>query len=753
MSEMLKGEVTLIRRVLAARLPAWMPGWSAEAALRALRTVLVVPGLFAFSSEVIGDPQVATFAAFGGFATLVMAGFGGTRREKLAAHLGLAVVGSALVALGTVVGSTPALAVLVTLPAAFVVMFAGVAGPAAASGVTAALVAYVLPAAMPGTAEMIPSRLAGWWMASVAGTAAVLLLSPRPPGHRLRACAAACGDALADQLDAALRNELTPEHAEASLAAEHALRGEFTATPYRPTGLGTTDQALDNLVGLLEWCTAVVCESLAEYRDLSTVPAVERELLTATARTLRDLAAVLSDERVTPDLPALRECLEASVAHLRGLGVVEARYRDAVHLSFHARTLALVVQQATEDALIAMRRADPDTIAGRRRRWYGLPGDPPSAGPRVVEERRPREEAPRTAALAGAATVTLRHVSVRSAWFLNSVRGAVALAAAIAVADLTGVQHGFWVVLGTLSVLRTSAASTGATAMRALAGTVAGFVVGALLLLTLGTGPAALWVALPVAMAVGAYAPGTAPFAVGQAAFTVMVSVLYNLVAPAGWRVGMLRLEDVAIGCAVSLVVGVLLWPRGASAVVGDALADAFRRGGDYLCQSVAWALGVRPSPPDAAPAVTAGLRLDDALRGLLAEQGTKHLSKEELWRLVGGTVRLRLTGLSMAGLPSPDAEPDPASRALSAQATRLTGWFDEVAGHLGPPAGRPFVPLRPPSPESLRLARSALDASDRNIACTLWVAQHLEHVVPYLEDLTGPADQIARLRRAPWWR
>ena len=49
------------------------------------------------------------------------------------------------------------------------------------------------------------------------------------------------------------------------------------------------------------------------------------------------------------------------------------------------------------------------------------------------------------------------------------------------VADLTDVQHGFWVVLGTLSVLRTNAASTGATAFKAITGTVAGFVVGSAL--------------------------------------------------------------------------------------------------------------------------------------------------------------------------------------------------------------------------------------------------------------------------------
>jgi hypothetical protein len=84
-------------------------------------------------------------------------------------------------------------------------------------------------------------------------------------------------------------------------------------------------------------------------------------------------------------------------------------------------------------------------IGERRWWWYGRPGDGP-----------PTE--PKTAALSAAATVTLRHVSVRSAWFLSGVRGAVALTAAIAIADLTGVQHGFWVVLGTLSVLRTNAA-------------------------------------------------------------------------------------------------------------------------------------------------------------------------------------------------------------------------------------------------------------------------------------------------------
>jgi hypothetical protein len=183
--------------------PAWRVTWSVPAAMRAARATIVIPGLFALSFKVIGDLQMATFAAFGGFATLVFASFGGTRRDKAIAHLGLALVGSAVLTIGTAVHGTAWLAAIVTIPVVFAIFFAGVAGPNAASGATAALLAYVLPVASPGTIADVPSRLAGWWLASVVGTAAVLLLSPRSPGDRLRAAAAALASALASDLGAA----------------------------------------------------------------------------------------------------------------------------------------------------------------------------------------------------------------------------------------------------------------------------------------------------------------------------------------------------------------------------------------------------------------------------------------------------------------------------------------------------------------------------------------------------------------------
>ncbi len=74
--------------------------------MRALRAVLVIPGLFALTDKGIGNTQMALFAAFGAFASLVMVSFGGTRRDKAVAHLVLAVTGSIALTIGTAVSGT-----------------------------------------------------------------------------------------------------------------------------------------------------------------------------------------------------------------------------------------------------------------------------------------------------------------------------------------------------------------------------------------------------------------------------------------------------------------------------------------------------------------------------------------------------------------------------------------------------------------------------------------------------------------------
>jgi len=747
--------------------------------MRALRATIVMPALFALTFKVIGDLQMATFAAFGSFATLVLASFGGTRRDKAIAHLGLALVGSAVLIIGTAVHGTTWLAAIVTIPVAFALFFAGVAGPNAASGVTAALLAYVLPVASPGTISDVPSRLAGWWLASVAGTAAVLLLSPRSPGDRLRAAAAALATALASHLEAARRGEATPAGRDAAVAAKQELMELFAATPYRPTGLATADQGLANITEVLEWVTSLTADALDGHVDVRQAAPADRELLGAAAQMLANVAFLLSDqdvpaEDIARDIERLERARDASSASQHELSGDAASVRAAAEHAVHAQAIAVAARNAVADAMIATRRADPDTVAAQRRAWYGQDQDGTLAGGRL-------------AGLAGAARLAARHASIRSVWFRSSARGAVALAAAVAIADMSGVQHGFWVVLGTLSVLRTNAAATGATVLRALAGTVLGVAVGAALVLAIGTGPDALWIALPIAVLVAAYAPGTAPFAVGQAAFTVTVIVLFNLLVPTGWKVGLVRVQDVLIGCAVSLVIGVLFWPRGASAAVGDDLADAFRCGAAYLTQAVDWSLGLRQEAPDTAVAsVAASNRLDDALRLFLAEQGTKRASKHDLWSLVMATIRLRLTANSLAGLRahcpplSADGHPDPV-RALRGLAADLAEFYQRVATRVGPPGHDEQTPLAVPA----LLAVTGPDGADgagadgglggvgvggvgvggpdgveggeaalvRNRPHAFWVREHLRELGSHAHDIIAPAEHVAQLRRVPWWR
>jgi hypothetical protein len=779
----------------------WKPVWSVPAAMRAARATVVIPSLFAITYKIIGDPQMALFATFGGFATLMIASFGGTRRDKLVAHTGLAIAGSLGLIIGTLVSGTTWLAAIVTVPVAFAIFFAGIGGPNAASGSTAAMFAYVLPVVSAGGAATIPSRLEGWWLASAAGTIAVLLLSPRNPGSRLRACAAELAGELASRVRAAAAGQAS--NPEAMIAAKERLRTAFTAAPYRPTGLATADQALSSLVQLLEWGATQAGDAFDGHVDLTRSCPQDRALLRTAAALFDDTRALLSGGAANPDFAALAAAVDSSAAHLRDLSgkAGEPDSRLAAAQAVHAQSIAAVARGAAADALIASRHASPEATVETLAATSGVAG------------------------LGRALALVRRHATIRSVWFLNSLRGAVALAAAVAVADLSGVQHAFWVVLGTLSVLRTSAASTGATAWRGLAGTVVGFVIGAALLVGIGTAQPALWVALPVAVLVAAYAPGTTPFAVGQAAFTVTIVVLFNLLAPAGWRVGLLRVEDVAIGCAVSLVVGALFWPRGVSAVVADDLADAFRVGAAYLIEAVDWALSELMVPPAAAvAAASAGLRLQDAIRGFLTEQGSKKLSKEDLWTLVNASTRLRLSAYTLAGLRTADLEPGvpavagaaclpltgseeyagaPACVRLRSVAENLAGFYGAVAEEVSRPGHGELAPVPAPAmtgPAMPRHQASEAQASEAQpgqaqpgqaqpgqaqpgqaqpgqaqpgqaqaseasavevIAPAhqlphphlLWVQEHLHHLSISAQTVSEPALRMAEVRQRPWWR
>jgi uncharacterized membrane protein YccC len=548
------------------------------------------------------------------------------------------------------------------------------------------------------------------------------------------------------------------------LAAKHSLMTLFDSTPYRPTGLAAADQGLASLVSLLEWSASLAGQTVDGHLNLSDAEPAERDLVAESATELDAAAELLDGREADLSLERIWRARSVSADHLRELDGDPAAVRRMADQAFHAQAIGIAAFAAAADALIATRRLEPDAVDALRRRFVAAaaaqPGTPRPAdgdGSDHAGGRRRRWPVSGSGIIAADA-------SIRSVWFRNSARGAIAIAVAVAVAKIAGVQHAFWVVLGTLSVLRTSAGATGATAMRALAGTAVGFVIGAALVVGIGVSPAALWVALPLAVLVAAYTPGTAPFVAGQAAFTVVVVVLFNLLVPAGWKVGLVRVEDVAIGCGVSIVVGALFWPRGASALVGDNFADALRSGAAYLTQAAEWALGLPGRHLGGADdAVAAGIRLDDAMRAFLTEQGSKRIDKQDLWLLSMSALRLRLTAYSLAGLPGlPAARGQEAGHpigravqsALAQEAAEIAGFYDQIALEVGRP-GHPATPL-----PTVTLPAEAPDMAPQ--LCTigsphyhpvaLWIRAHLTELASHSAELVGPAQRLAEVRRTPWW-
>jgi uncharacterized membrane protein YccC len=726
---------------------------SLRATRRAARTAVVMPALFAVVSQVNGDPTVATFAGFGSFAMLLLADFGGTLGERLAAQLALIAAGCVLLSIATLVSRDPWLATATMFVVGFLVLFAGVVSSVLAAASTATLLGFILPVATPASPAAIPDRLLGWLLAGAVSLPAVTLLWPAPRTEPLRAAAGAAARQLSARLTAevARRHGGDGEDVEVAVARSDAavarLRSTFLGTPYRPSGLSTANRAVVRLVDELIWLS-VILDNAAAARPGPTDPTV-REVKSAAAVLLDHAGKALSLEQPPQDsledhlddLARARRAMETAA-----LGVVEiprgagfaAELVDSLGPSYRAQELSFAVTAIAANIEI--------TTAAEQRSWW-----------RKLLGQQPRGS---DGAIASAQERALAHVEPHSVWLRNSLRGAVALAGAVAVAHLSGAQHSFWIVLGTLSVLRSNALSTGQSAVRGLVGTTIGFAIAAVLILLVGSDTPVLWVLLPVAILAAGIAPAVS-FAAGQAGFTVTLLILFDIISPAGWQVGLVRVEDVAIGCAVSLVVGTLFWPRGATGVLRQALGEAYAECTAYLRTAVEGGIafdGSRTEAESAASrAAAAARRLDDAFRQYLAERGHKRLSLAEVASLLTGVAGLRLTAQSVSDLwPVEEQVGVDAPRAqleVIGMTERVTNWFAALAQAM---TGSGTVPRALPRDDASdhRLAEALRDAVDSvttpdarvrgRTVRLIWTVDHVDTARRIQEIVEGPARTAA---------
>jgi hypothetical protein len=677
-------------------------GLNVAALKSAARAALVMPAVFALADRVIGKPQTSFLAAFGSFAMLVLVEFAGQWRVRLLAYLGLGCVGALNITLGTLCSRTPWIGAVVMAIVGFVALFAGVLGGYFAAAAPAAILTFVLPVTLPAPNSVVADRLEGWGLAVGAGICAVMLLWPPRTRADLSRAAAAAIRVVANFLDGAVSGD------EARRAVDE-LGSGFLGSQHRPTGPTGPTAALTSIPDELDWLLSFMTPT----PELST--SEDCDAIAAAAATLRAGAARLEGSQQRPDLDALHAARDrVAKAVVRRLADVPDI--ESLDPPFRIRVATYSARQVAAYALVATGADVPE-----------------------LQESDVAHSTVSNPALQAAEQVVVDHASFGSVWFQNAVRAAAGLGLAVYVAQSAGLQHGFWVVLGTLSVLRSNALSTGWSIVTALAGTAAGIVLGAALVIGIGTHQSVLWIVLPLAVLLASYAPRAISFAAGQAGFTVTLFILFNIIQPVGWRVGVVRVEDVAIGFAISLGVGLLFWPRGAAALLREQLADAFARSIDYVVIVTRELIEGGQDVARAARAADAAMhRLDDAFRQYLAERAATEFDVEDVAAAVNAAMRVHRSAqslLSLGRMAGMSANLEPCGRNLDRELHALQSWYLSL--------GYALVNVRPVPPPHIRddegrrllleCVRAGVRTNDpattKGAVVLLWTTQHLDAI------------------------
>ena len=542
---------------------------------RALRVAVVTPALLTLFMVVLDDRNAAPFAMFGSFALLAMVDFGGPLRRRFRGYLLVTALGAGLVAAGTalshtLLGAAVGMAVVGVGVSSFAVL-----GGYYAAAVPALLLPFLLAVAAPAPAGSAPDRILGWCVAGLVAAVAAVVLWPVQERRRLAEAMATALDDLAALLDAATATDDPAAQAARTDAAGEAVEGAielFWTSSLRPSGPSAHDRAFVLLLGELRW----VLDLTRLVLDNRSAAAGDDELLLVCAGSIRASAAALRGGPQS-DLSALEDRraehlveLTRSSMHDLGSGVDPAQVVAQLHRSFAVRVVSYAVLAVA---------ANVDIARG------------------AVVDRRPSSVALPSPAIGWTGSAKRLRVTLVSelrpdgVWLRSALRVGVSLGVAVAVAQAGDLPNSFWVGLGALTALRSNALGTGYTVLQALAGTVAGFALAAGLV-HLASSRWVLWVLLPVTAFLAAYTPTAVHFVVGQASFTVLVVVLFNLLEPVGWRVGLVRVQDVAIGLAVSLVVSLVFWPRGASRALVTRTTASLAASGRYFADAVARWLG-----------------------------------------------------------------------------------------------------------------------------------------------------------------
>lgn len=512
-------------------------------------------------------------AAFACLAQTLFADFGGSLKRRFVSYLAATAVGVPLIIIGTLASPYVAASVIAAFVVAMILGLLAVLRGVVAAAQTVLLLSLILAltAVRPGT--MWPS-VGAWIFGGVVAAVASVALWPSHSVRPMRNGIAAIFSDIADACDARWITDDPDALADARTRATKALaelHAKYDGNLLRPSGATDSDEALSELVdeaGRLRYLQRWEEVSGAPDDRLGRIMASECREVTASLRACADRL------RGSHEPLSSQALLDLRIKNLDDVSQWFADHREAAdttHLreqlddAFPLRITTVVTSHVT-DATIRVEPHAHDELAV-------LPGDP-EPGP-LARMSRWRRVQP--------------HLSWDSPWFRNAARTAVALAISVAVAKSVSLEHPFWIVLGTLSALRFDAMGTGRQAWQALVGTTVGVAISAVVLMVVGQDQLVWWALLPVSVFIAGYTPGTMSFAVGQAAFSFVVIVLFSIIAPSGLDLAEARWFDVVLGLLISLLVSLLMWPRGVVETLFKRMSEAMTAATDLYVATMDW--------------------------------------------------------------------------------------------------------------------------------------------------------------------
>jgi uncharacterized membrane protein YccC len=538
---------------------------------------------------------------------------------------------------------------------------------------------------------------------------------------------------------------------EQALATAKAAQDAYRSTRLRSAGAARRNRAFVQLLTEVDRTVHFVDNPFHTSLAAPHPDLIEGDFLAqSVVRTLEDSGRAL-EGAAPPDLEALhqarmghRAALDRWASRRLQAGEAPAKVLEALSVEDALRAVAYLTLAMGTNVTILSGREPPENIA------Y------PAGTPRHTGTQ---------GALIRLTRAISTHFSPGSSILQGSLRTGFGLALAVLIARTLKLENGFWVVLGTLSVLRSNALSTGRTTVEALVGAVVGFAIAGVFTALVGKDTVALWIALPVAIFVAAFGSNAIGFIAGQAGFTIFVIIVFNLLSPIGWRLGIARVEDVAIGAGISVVVGLLLWPRGARRALVVEVSRLYREVAGYIDASFRRVLYLAgDSRPDAARerAQKARDRAGEALDQYLAERGAKPLDAESADRLVASGTDAILAGdlinvVAEMGYTASTCEEGVAQlqsqlQALLNQVEHLSGLLLNERIDLDGPIGISEEAVK--AAELTCLTHWREDADDgRAAVAVVAAAEWMDQLGDDVADLEEPVKKAAEAAAIPWWR